>query len=57
MDMAGLNIIKPQDSQPEEEAPPKISIARERILEEARKEATSGDADGRKRLSLVVIGW
>ncbi|CAE6411697.1 unnamed protein product [Rhizoctonia solani] len=56
MDMAGLNIIKPQDSQPEEEAPPKISIARERILEEARKEATSGDADGRKRLSLVVIG-
>ncbi|QRW19182.1 Elongation factor Tu GTP binding domain [Rhizoctonia solani] len=56
MDMAGLNIVKPQDSQPEEEAPPKISIARERILEEARKEATSGDSDGRKRLSLVVIG-
>lgn len=57
MDMAGLNIVKPEDSQPAEEPPPpKITIARERILEEARKEATAGDAEGRKRLSLVVIG-
>ncbi|KAJ1311279.1 hypothetical protein OPQ81_009777 [Rhizoctonia solani] len=56
MDMAGLNIVKAEDLQPPEEAPPKITIARERVLEEARKEATSGDEDGRKRLSLVVIG-
>ncbi|KAH7344847.1 P-loop containing nucleoside triphosphate hydrolase protein [Rhizoctonia solani] len=56
MDMAGLNIVRAQDPEPPEEAPPKITIARERILEEARREATSGDADGRKRLSLVVIG-
>jgi hypothetical protein len=57
LDMAGLNITKPEDSLPTEELPlPKVTIARERILEEARKEATSGDAEGRKRLSLVVIG-
>ncbi|CAE6466600.1 unnamed protein product [Rhizoctonia solani] len=56
MDMAGLNIAQAQDPQPLEEALPKVTIARERIFEEARKEAASGDADGRKRLSLVVIG-
>ncbi|KEP54105.1 EF Tu GTP-binding domain protein [Rhizoctonia solani 123E] len=55
MDLAGLNLAQAQE-QPPEEAPPKVTIARERILEEARKEATSGDVDGRKRLSLVVIG-
>lgn len=56
MDMAGLNIANPDDSQSRDEPPPKITIAREKILEEARKEANSGDAEGKKRLSLVVIG-
>ncbi|KAL5641145.1 hypothetical protein ACGC1H_001583 [Rhizoctonia solani] len=56
MDLAGLNLAQAQESQPPEETPPKVTIARERVLEEARKEATSGDVDGRKRLSLVVIG-
>jgi hypothetical protein len=57
MDMAGLNIEKSEDgSQAEELPPPKVTIARERVLEEARKEVSSGDSDGRKRLSLVVIG-
>lgn len=57
MDMAGLNIDKSDDGRVVEELPlPKVTIARERVLEEARKEVTSGDAEGRKRLSLVVIG-
>ncbi|KAF8609529.1 hypothetical protein BDV93DRAFT_602188 [Ceratobasidium sp. AG-I] len=57
MDMAGLNIDKPEDERDVEELPPpKVTIARAQVLEEARKEATSGDAEGRKRLSLVVIG-
>ncbi|KAG8744859.1 Hsp70 suppressor, GTPase facilitates ribosomal subunit dissociation [Ceratobasidium sp. 414] len=58
MDMAGLNIEKAEDtqSQAEELPPPKVTIARERVLEEARKEANQGDSDGRKKLSLVVIG-
>ncbi|KAG9102065.1 Hsp70 suppressor, GTPase facilitates ribosomal subunit dissociation [Ceratobasidium sp. UAMH 11750] len=58
MDMAGLNIEKPEDaqSQAEELPPPKVTIARERVLEEARKEANQGDSGGRRRLSLVVIG-
>ncbi|QRV91460.1 Elongation factor Tu GTP binding domain [Ceratobasidium sp. AG-Ba] len=56
--MAGLNIQGPDEeqTQAEELPPPKVTIARERVLEEARKEASSGDAEGRKRLSLVVIG-
>ncbi|QRW05527.1 Elongation factor Tu GTP binding domain [Ceratobasidium sp. AG-Ba] len=58
VDMAGLNIQGPDEeqTQAEELPPPKVTIARERVLEEARKEASSGDAEGRKRLSLVVIG-
>lgn len=55
--MAGLNIDKPEDEEAVEELPPpKVTIARAQVLEEARKEAASGDAEGRKRLSLVVIG-
>jgi elongation factor 1 alpha-like protein len=53
-DMASLNL---QDDAHDLEygEPPKISLAREKVLEQARA-ALVGDNQGRKGLSLVVIG-
>lgn len=51
LDLAGLNLGTPE---PIDEPPPKITVSREKVLEEARK-ALEGK-DDRKGVSLVVIG-
>lgn len=56
-DMLALNLKGPSFSVPETEPeePPKISLTREKVLEEARK-ATSGQAGIKPTVSIVVIG-
>ncbi|THH33638.1 hypothetical protein EUX98_g505 [Antrodiella citrinella] len=53
LDMSALNLT-PEDSAPVDEPPPKITIARENVLEEARKMLEGKDE--KKGVSLVVIG-
>jgi elongation factor 1 alpha-like protein len=52
--MASLNL---QDDEPDEHADeePKMTLVREKVLEEARA-AMEGDREGKKSVSLVVIG-
>jgi len=54
MDMAYLNLEGDADVIPEEE-PPKMTLAREKVLEEARA-FVEADREGRSSLNLVVIG-
>lgn len=53
LDLAGLN-LDDETVLPIDEPPPKITVAREKVLEEARKQL-EGNAD-KKTVSLVVIG-
>lgn len=53
LDLAALNLTA-REEVVVEEPPPKITIAREKVLEEARK-ALEGK-DDKKAISLVVIG-
>jgi len=55
MDMDGMGLEDENDT--EDLPPPKITLAREKILEEARLELDKGGADGKRALSLVVVGW
>lgn len=54
LDLAGLNLNSEPRTPPIDEPPPRITIAREKVLEEA-KEALQ-DKDEKKGVSLVVIG-
>ena len=54
LDLSALNLTPTQESVPVEEPPPKITIAREKVLEEA-KQMLEGKGE-KKGLSLVVIG-
>ncbi|KAG8977971.1 Hsp70 suppressor, GTPase facilitates ribosomal subunit dissociation, partial [Tulasnella sp. 427] len=56
-DMAGLN-LEQEDDQPVEETlpPPKMALSKEKVLEEARKALDGKNGDGKKGLSLVIIG-
>ena len=51
--MASLNLDSKEVEEPVDEPPPKMSLAREKVLEEARKEL---DASAKKAVNLVVIG-
>ena len=51
--MASLGLDSEEKEEPTYEPPPKISLAREKVLEEARK---SLDASKKKDVSLVIIG-
>jgi elongation factor 1 alpha-like protein len=53
-DMASLNLQNSPDVF-EEEEPPKMTLAREKVLQQAR-EALQGDSKGKRGISLVVIG-
>ncbi|OCB90856.1 hypothetical protein A7U60_g1880 [Sanghuangporus baumii] len=53
MDISSLHLDSDDVEEPVNEPPPKISIAREKVLEEARK---SLNANTKKAVSLVVIG-
>ena len=54
LDLSGLNLTEAEESTPVEEPPPKITIAREKVLEEARQALQNNDA--KKAVNLVVIG-
>lgn len=53
LDLAALNLTAKEEVVVEE-PPPKITIAREKVLEEARKALEN--KDDKKAVSLVVIG-
>lgn len=53
LDISALNLNAPEEQVPDE-PPPKITIAREKLLEEAKK-AVQGDGE-KKGVSMVVIG-
>ncbi|KAF8592451.1 hypothetical protein K439DRAFT_1610256 [Ramaria rubella] len=54
-DVASLNLKDEPDELVEEEPPPKTTMARERVLEEARA-VLEGGREGKKSVNLVVIG-
>lgn len=55
LDLAGLNLNSPEPRSPiVDEPPPKITVSREKVLEEARS-ALEGK-DEKKGVSLVVVG-
>lgn len=53
LDMESLNLGPKDAPEPVNEPPPKMSLARERVLEEARNAI---DSSSKKAVSLVVIG-
>lgn len=53
--MSALNIYSPDDEENAYEEPPKMTLAREKVVEEAKK-ALDARGDGKKGVSLVVIG-
>ncbi|EJD01254.1 uncharacterized protein FOMMEDRAFT_89743, partial [Fomitiporia mediterranea MF3/22] len=53
LDISSLNLDSGDVDEQVSEPPPKISLAREKVLEEARKAL---DASPKKAVSLVVIG-
>ena len=55
MDMAGLNLGGKLSDVQEAEEPPKMALAKEKVLEEARKAIEQGDG-GKKSLNIVVVG-
>ncbi|KZP07149.1 EF Tu GTP binding domain-containing protein [Athelia psychrophila] len=55
LDMSALNIYSPDDEENAYEEPPKMTLAREKVVEEAKK-ALDARGDGKKGVSLVVIG-
>lgn len=52
--MSGLNISSIDDKVFEE--PPKMTLAREKVIEEAKKKQDDAGKAGKKGVSLVVIG-
>jgi len=55
LDMAGLNLGGKLSDVQEVEEPPKMALAKEKVLEEARKAIEQGDG-GKKGLNIVVVG-
>lgn len=54
--MQGLNLGEKDEEGVVDEPPPKMSIAREKIIEEAKKALEEEQKGGKKGVSLVVIG-
>lgn len=55
-DLQGLNLGEKDEEGVVDEPPPKMSIAREKVLEEAKKAMEEEQKSGKKGVSLVVIG-
>lgn len=55
LDIAGLNLNNVKPAEPEEE-PPKMTIAREKVLEEAKRALDVDSQTGKKGINLVVVG-
>lgn len=56
LDMQGLNLGEKDEEGVVDEPPPKMSIAREKVIEEAKKALEEEEQSGKKGVSLVVIG-
>lgn len=56
LDMQGLNLGEKDEEGAVDEPPPKMSIAREKVIEEAKKALEEEEKSGKKGVSLVVIG-
>lgn len=56
LDMQGLNLGENDEEGVVDEPPPKMSIAREKVIEEAKKALEEEEKSGKKGVSLVVIG-
>ncbi|KAJ7873284.1 EF Tu GTP binding domain-containing protein [Mycena olivaceomarginata] len=54
LDLAGLNLVDKEPSKAEEA--PKMTFAHDKLLEEVKKTIEAQEAEGKQRLSLVVIG-
>lgn len=55
LDISALNLNNDKPTDPEEE-PPKMTIAREKVLEEAKRALDVDSQTGKKGINLVVIG-
>lgn len=57
-DIAGLNLEQEDEPAADEAAlpPPKMALSREKVIEEARSAIERKTGDGKKGLSLVIIG-
>ena len=55
LDISGLN-LQVEEPQVIEEEIPKVTLAREKLLEEVAKTLQTGTDDGKKGVNLVVIG-
>ncbi|KAG8805202.1 Hsp70 suppressor, GTPase facilitates ribosomal subunit dissociation [Serendipita sp. 400] len=53
--MLALNLIEENSVIIDTEEPPKVSLSREKVLEEARK-AISGQGDVKPTINLIIIG-
>lgn len=55
LDISALNLNNEKPAEPEEE-PPKMTIAREKVLEEAKRALDVDSQTGKKGINLVVVG-
>lgn len=56
LDIAGLNLNEKTDVIPTSEEPPKMSLTREKVLEEAKQMLGLQNSTGKKAINLIVIG-
>lgn len=56
LDLSGLNLVDTADKSEVTEEPPKMTLSREKILEEAKRLLESEAEGAKQRISIVVIG-
>ncbi|KAF8901630.1 hypothetical protein CPB84DRAFT_1846637 [Gymnopilus junonius] len=56
LDLAGLNLDDKTDQSEIAEEPPKMSLSREKVLEEAKRALENESHGAKQRISIVVIG-
>lgn len=56
LDLSGLNLTRDDSADNVDEPPPKITFAREKLLEEAKRAISAEGENQKKAVSLVVIG-
>lgn len=56
IDMSGLNITSLGDDERVYEEPPKMALAREKVIEEAKKALDAWGENDKRAVSLVVVG-
>lgn len=56
LDLSGLNLTRDDSADNVDEPPPKITFAREKLLEEAKRVIDADGENQKKAVSLIVIG-